>query len=245
MVRIYSTQNPAIKIVRSLAEKKYRQETGLFVAEGNKVLDRARALGWTPEMLVSIAPAAPWGDARLLEVTPEIMASLSTQKNPSPVLGVFRQRWSEHVEPQGLWLALEDMRDPGNLGTIIRTADAAGARGIILAGRTCDPWGSACVRATMGSIFATPLVTRSTAELGKLCKSWPGESIGTHVQGTEDYRRPYGEPTLIVMGSEGSGLSDAVAQACSALVRIPMRDGPDSLNIAVATGLMLFEVHRA
>ena len=93
MARIYSTQNPTIKIVRSLAEKKYRQETGLFVAEGNKVLDRARALGWTPEMLVSIAPAAPWGDARLLEVTPEIMAGLSTQKNPSPVLGVFR-----HVE---------------------------------------------------------------------------------------------------------------------------------------------------
>ena len=245
MAQISSTQNPTIKLIRSLAEKKYRQETGLFVAEGNKVLDRASTLGWTPEILVSVAPADPWRNARLLEVTPEIMATLSAQKNPPPVLGVFRQKWNEHVEPQGVWLALEYMRDPGNLGTIIRTADAAGARGIILAGRTCDPWGSACVRATMGSIFAMPLVTKSTAELVELCKSWPGESIGTHLQGTQDYRRPYGEPTLIVMGSEASGLSDAVAQACSTLVRIPMRDGPDSLNIAVATGLMLFEVHRA
>lgn len=244
MLPISSPQNPTIKLIRSLAEKKYRQETGLFVAEGEKVLDRARHLGWTPDTLVSTAPAPSWGDARLLEVTPEIMTSLSAQKNPPTVLGVFCQRWQDRVAPDGLWLALEDLRDPGNLGTIIRTADAAGAKGVILAGQSCDPWGRDCVRATMGSIFAMPLIRMTATALIDLCKTWPGETIGTHLQGTDDYRRAYRHPTMIVMGSEGRGLSDTLAKACSTLVRIPMREGPDSLNVAVAAGLMLFEVRH-
>ncbi|MGH6820168.1 MAG: TrmH family RNA methyltransferase [Methylocella sp.] len=245
MAPISSPQNPTIKLIRSLAHKKYREETGLFVAEGDKVLARAYSLGWVPETFVSTGPASPWGGARLLEVTHEVMASLSAQNNPPPMLGVFRQRWQESVDAVGLWLALEDMRDPGNLGTIIRTADAAGASGVILAGHSCDPWSRDCVRATMGSIFAVPLVRMPVPSLIDLCRNWPGETTGTHLQGTEDYRRPYGDPALIVMGSEGGGLSDGLAKACSALVRIPMREGPDSLNVAVAAGLMLFEARRA
>ena len=245
MPPISSLQNPTIKLIRSLAEKKYRQDTGLFVAEGEKVLHRAHGLGWIPETLVSTGPASPWGDARLLVVTPEVMASLSAQNNPPPMLGVFRQRWRERVEPMGLWLALEDMRDPGNLGAIIRTADAVGAAGVVLAGQSCDPWSRECARATMGSIFAVPLVRMPARSLIDLCQTWPGETVGAHLQGTEDYRRSYRDPTLIVMGSEGRGLSDALAKACSTLVRIPMRDGPDSLNVAVAAGLMLFEVRKS
>ncbi len=245
MPPISSLQNPTIKLIRSLANKKYRDETGLFVAEGEKVLQRAYSLAWTPESLVSTGAVSPWGEARRLEVTPGVMASLSAQNNPSPMLGVFRQRWQERLEPTGLWLALEDMRDPGNLGAIIRTADAVGATGVILAGQSCDPWNSECVRATMGSIFAVPLVRMPTASLIDVCKSWPGESVGAHLQGTEDYRKAYRSPTLIVMGSEGRGLSDELAKSCSTLVRIPMREGPDSLNVSVAAGLMLFEAKRS
>ena len=241
---IASLQNPAIKLIRSLSTKKYRDETGLFVAEGEKVLRRAHGLGWIPETLVATGPASPWGDARLLNVTPEVMASLSAQNNPPSMLGVFRQRWRERVDQLGLWLALEDMRDPGNLGTIIRTADAVGAAGVILAGQSCDPWSRECARATMGSIFAVPLVRMPVPTLIGLCQTWPGETVGAHLQGTEDYRRPYRDPTLIILGSEGRGLSDALANACSTLVRIPMREGPDSLNVAVSAGLMLFEVRR-
>ena len=241
---VSSLQNPAIKLIRSLANKKYRNETGLFVAEGENVLQRAHSLGWTPETVVSTGVPSPWGDARLLQVTPSVMDSLSTQSNPLPMLGVFRQRWHERAESSGLWLALEDMRDPGNLGTIIRTADAAGAAGVILAGQSCDPWSPESVRATMGSIFAMPLVRMPVATLIELCRNWPGETVGTHVKGTDDYRRSYRSPTLIVMGSEGSGLSQKLAQSCSTLVRIPMREGIDSLNVAVAAGLILFEVRR-
>ena len=259
---VTSLQNERVKLIRSLEMRKVRRETGLFVAEGASVLVTARDAGWTPRMLVYLAGSAASGIAKALlhwaqgagaeclEVSQAVLAKLAAKDNPQTMLGVFEQRWAPEPAPDAVakdaaWVALEGVRDPGNLGTIIRTADAAGACGIILAGRTCDPWGSACVRAAMGSIFAIPLVTKSTAELVELCKSWPGESIGTHLQGTEDYRRPYGEPTLVIMGSEGSGLSDPVLQACSILVRIPMRAGPDSLNVAVATGLMLFEVHRA
>ena len=157
---------------------------------------------------------------------------------------MFRQRWAETVKPDGVWVALEDMRDPGNLGTIIRTADAAGASGVILAGQSCDPWAGDCVRATMGSIFGMPLVRLEQNAFLSLLAEWPGESVGTHLKATESYRRIYGAPTLLVMGSEGRGLSEEASAACSRLVRIPMKGGAESLNVAIATGLMLFEAQK-
>ena len=237
-----STQNPTIKLIRSLAEKKYRQQTELFVAEGEKVLARARAEGWVPEYLVSTRSIEPWSSAKLVTVDDRVMASLSSQTNAPDQIGVFKHRWRADVEPHGVWVALEDMRDPGNLGTIIRTADAVAAKGVILAGQSCDPWGPDCVRASMGSIFGVPLVRMETSALIALCERWPGEVIGTHLEATEDYRRPYASPALMVLGSEGRGLSKELAKACRVLVRIPMRGGAQSLNVAVAAGIMLYEI---
>jgi TrmH family RNA methyltransferase len=244
MLIVTSAQNPTIKLIRSLAEKKHRQEHGLFVAEGEQVLARARAEGWEPAYLLTTAPCAPWGQAALIQVDERVMGQVSAQKNPPARIGVFRQRWTETVKPEGTWVALEDMRDPGNLGTIIRTADAAGAAGVILAGQSCDPWAGDCVRATMGSIFGMPLVRMEQADFLGLLESWPGESVGTHLKATETYRRSYKAPTLLVMGSEGRGLSEEASAACSRLVRIPMKGGAESLNVAIATGLMLFEAQK-
>lgn len=243
MLHITSPHNPTIKLIRSLAEKRNRQEAGLFVAEGKQVLERARAESWEPDYLLTTASADPWGKAALMRVDEKIMGQVSAQKNPPDVIGVFRQRWGE-IKPQGLWVALEDMRDPGNLGTIIRTADAAGASGVILAGQSCDPFSPDCVRATMGSIFAMPLVRMDRKPFLDLIRQWPGESTGTHLKATESYRRRYRAPTLLVMGSEGKGLSEDAAQACSTLVRIPMKGGAESLNVAIATGLMLYEAQQ-
>jgi RNA methyltransferase, TrmH family len=241
MLTITSPHNPTIKLIRTLGEKRHRQEHGLFIAEGEKVLDRARREGWEPDYLLTTTFAEPWGKASLMRIDDKMMGSLSAQKNPPRQLGVFRQRWCPYADPKGCWVALEDMRDPGNLGTIIRTADAAGAAGIILVGQSCDPWGPDCVRATMGSIFGVPLVRLTSADFLDLCRAWPGESVGTHLKATESFRRTYRQPNLLVMGSEGKGLSDEAAAACSTLVRIPMRDGAESLNVAIATGLMLYE----
>ena len=243
MLHVTSPQNPTLKLIRSLAEKKHRQEHGLFVAEGEKVLERARQEGWEPAYLLTTEPAEPWGKAALLRVDEKIMGTVSAQNNPPARIGVFRQRWGE-VSHKGTWVALEDMRDPGNLGTIIRTADAAGASGVILAGQSCDPYSPDCVRATMGSIFGMPLVRLEQKPFLDLIRQWPGESIGTQMKASESYRRAYRTPALLVMGSEGKGLSPEAAAACSSLVSIPMKGGAESLNVAIATGLMLFEAQR-
>jgi RNA methyltransferase, TrmH family len=241
MAQVMSSQNPAIKLIRSLAEKKFRQETGLFVAEGWEMLDRARKAGWTPGHLVSTEAISAWGQTRPILVTEKIMEGLSGQNNPHNVIATFGQRYVGEVTPNGAWVALEDMRDPGNLGTIIRTADAVAASGVILVGQSCDPYSGDCVRATTGSIFGVPLVRMETAAFIALCKTWPGDVVGTHLKGNEDFRRTYKFPTLLVMGSERRGLSEELAAACTSLVRIPMPGGAESLNVATATALMLYE----
>ena len=142
-----------------------------------------------------------------------------------------------------VWVALEEVRDPGNLGTILRTADAVGVKGVILIGASCDPYSRECVRATMGSVFAVPLVKTTREAFLDWRPSWPGDVVGTHLEAREDFRKAsYKPPTLLVMGSEGPGLSEAVAEACTRRVKIPMAGGLDSLNLAVATALMLYQI---
>ena len=143
-----------------------------------------------------------------------------------------------------MWVGLEDMRDPGNLGTIIRTADAVAASGVILVGQSCDAYGRDCVRATTGSIFAVPLVRMDSQAFTALCKGWPGDVIGTDMKASEDFRRTYRSPALLVMGSEGHGLSENVSEACKTMVRIPMPGGAESLNVATAAALMLYEAAK-
>ena len=244
MLPITSLQNPHIKLIRSLDDKKYRREHGLFVSEGMAMLERSLNLGWKPELFVSTKPNRLWDDVSPFVVSEKIMAEISAQNNPHEVLATFKQRWQTRPGKDGLWLALEDIRDAGNLGTIIRTADAAGAAGIILVGDCCDPYAPECVRATTGSIFAVPLVKMPTAQFVEFLGGWQGESVGTSMGAKVSYRRTYKSPTLVVMGSESRGLTSPVSQACKSLVSIPMREGVESLNVATATALMLFEVGR-
>jgi TrmH family RNA methyltransferase len=258
-----SLQNDHVKRARALDRRKERKESGLFLAEGAKVIATARDAGWPPEALFVdrdkavggiVADLVAWArkhGAACHSVTPKIAEALSARDNPQPVIGVFKQRWAAapdlgHLKAADLWIALEDVRDPGNLGTIVRTADAAGAAGVILVGTTCDPYAREAVRATMGSVFAVPLVHMAQDEFLALLRAWPGESVATHLVASADYRRAYRGPVLLAMGSEGPGLSDAVTQACAVRVRIPMAPGTgaDSLNLAVAAALMIYEIKR-
>jgi TrmH family RNA methyltransferase len=259
---ITSLQNERVKLIRSLEMRKIRRETGLFVAEGASVLVTARDAGWAPRMLVFLAGSAQAGVARelltwaeaagaeCLEVSPAVLAKLAAKDNPQTMLGVFEQRWAaepavERLAPDALWLALEAIRDPGNLGTIIRTADAVAAAGVILVGTSCDPYSHEAVRASMGSIFNVALVRMSAERFLALAAAWKGDVVGTHLSGREDFRAArYRAPTLLAMGSEGPGLSAELAAACSRLVKIPMAGSLDSLNLAVATALMLYEIRK-
>jgi RNA methyltransferase, TrmH family len=243
MLPITSQQNHHVKLVKSLEDKKARREHGLFVAEGLNMLERAAACGWEPELYLATKPEWIWDAHKPLLVSDKVMSTLSALNNPHEVLATFKQRWQPRPGKDGLWLALEDIRDPGNLGTIIRTADAAGADGIILVGDCCDPYAPECVRASTGSIFAMPLVKMPTPQFVEFLSGWSGESVGTSMSAKVSYRRECKRPALLVMGSESRGLTTPISAACKSLVSIPMREGVESLNVATATALMLYQFH--
>ena len=259
---ITSLQNERVKLIRSLAMRKARRESGLFVAEGAALLVTARDAGWKPKILAFLAGSAGSGVARdlvrwaeasgaeCLEVSQAVLAKLAAKENPQAMLGVFGQGWkpvpaAADVADDGLWVGLEAVRDPGNLGTIIRTVDAAGAAGIVLIGSCVDPYSHEAVRATMGSIFNVPLVRVSAQDGLAWVTRWRGDVVGAHLAAAEDFRSvTYRQPTLLLMGSEGPGLSPELTAACTQRVRIPMSGRIDSLNLAVATALMLYEIRR-
>lgn len=257
---ITSLQNERVKAIRALEMRKERKETGLFVAEGASILVTARDEGWLPQILVHLAGSAGTGvqqalvswalqaKSECLEVSEAVLQKVASKDNPQTMLGVFRQRWTDAPEAAGIgtqhaWLALEEVRDPGNLGTIVRTVDAVGASGIILVGNCCDPYSREAIRATMGSIFAVPLVRMTREAFLAWRAGWRGDVIGTHLSSTQDFRKvDYRGPVLLIMGSEGPGLSDSLTRTCTRLVKIPMAGKLDSFNLAVATALTLYEI---
>ena len=166
------------------------------------------------------------------------------------VAAVFEQRWTalKDIQPKGseTWIALDRVRDPGNLGTIIRTADATGASGVILVGDCTDPFSMETVRATMGSMFALPLVKASPADFISWKRGAGVSVVATHLAGAVDYRTiDYKKkPVVLLMGNEQSGLPEELAREADALARIPQAGLADSLNLAIATGIMLFEARR-
>lgn len=258
---VTSLANPLVKEVRALALSKNRKASGLFVAEGLKLVTDGLEKGWTLRILVyaaqaenqpgvaRVAKAAAARGADVLAVSEAVLEKIARRDNPQTVIGVFRQQILQPaaVKPavSGLWVGLEAIRDPGNLGTIMRTIDGIGADGVILIGETVDPFSIEAVRATMGSIFHVPIVRIAAGAFPGWRKSWPGSVVGTHLKGSVDYRTAdYGRPLLLLMGNEQAGLSEATAALCDRLVRIPMAGGADSLNLAVATAVMLFEIKR-
>ncbi len=256
---VTSAGNPIIKDIRALSQKKFRDSSGRFVAEGLQLVRYALDADWPIEIFVytgaamsetavqQAAAASKAAGALLLEVNAAVLSRLSRRDNPQSVIGVFRQAKAPLAEVgrTGLWVALEAVRDPGNLGTIIRTMDAAGGAGVVLVGQCCDPFSPEAVRATMGSVFHVPLAVAPVAAFIKQAKSAHVPMIGAHLTGATDFRdTPYPDPCLVIMGNEQKGLSAPLAAACDKLVQIPMTGQAESLNLAVATGLMIYEARR-
>ena len=259
---VTSLANPLVKDIKALAQKKFRDQQNAFIAEGLKLVIDALDLGWTIKTLIFAKSAlgnaavekvaartvALGGD--VLEVSEKVLTAITRRDNPQAVVGVFSQRFVplKDVRPRGndVWVALDRVRDPGNLGTVIRTVDAVGAKGIVLVGETTDPFSLETVRATMGSIFAVPVAKTNPEAFLAWRKDFAGSVAGTHLKGAVDYRSvDFGNrPVLLMMGNEQQGLPDNLADACDKLLRIPQAGRADSLNLAVATGVMLFEIRR-
>ncbi len=259
---VTSLSNPIIKDIKALSNKKDRDESRSFIAEGLKLVIDALELGWTIKTLVyakaakgkpqveQVALKTVATGGLVLEVSEKVLSSITRRDNPQMVVGVFEQRYGNlrDIKPAvgETYVALDRVRDPGNLGTIIRTADASGASGVILIGETTDPFSLETVRATMGSVFAMPVIRASVADFIKWQKAAGVQVVATHLAGAVDYRTiDYRKkPVVLLMGNEQAGLPDELAKEATALARIPQQGRADSLNLAIATGIMLFEVRR-
>lgn len=259
-----STQNPRVKAIRALSQRKKRQETGLFFAEGIRLVGEAVQTGADIETLV-VAPERlrsefGWDTVRraeqagidVLNVSASVFQTLSMKDGPQGIAAVVRQRWNALDEVGAVdstpdktlgWVVLEDVGNPGNLGSILRTCEAVGATGVILLGDTADPYDPASVRGSMGSIFTQQVIRTSLESLIHWQNKTDIPMIGTSDTATVDFRdASYAPPILLCLGSEQHGLSEAHLAACDQVVRIPMVGRADSLNLAVAAGVLLYDV---
>ncbi|MEH3098811.1 TrmH family RNA methyltransferase [Sphingomonas adhaesiva] len=258
VVTAYS--NPLVKRVQGLRDKRHRREEGLFLAEGLRILTEARETGRIPRYLFFAAASAAHplvralvaavearGDGEAIETTPDILSKLSGKDNPQAVVGVFDAFGTTLAEldrtASPIWLVAERLRDPGNLGTILRTGDAVGAGALILVDDCVDPFSTEAVRASMGALFTVPIVRTPWPDFLAWLRAGPGQLVGLSLQTEEGYRdAPYAAPTFLLTGNEAQGLPEAYEAACDLLVKLPMRGKADSLNAAVATAVMAYEV---
>jgi TrmH family RNA methyltransferase len=251
--------NPAVKYARDLRDRRHRRDAGQFLAEGLRILTEARETGRLPRTLfyaeqsaghplvhdLSIAVEEAGGDC--IQTTTDILAKLSGKDNPQAVVGVFDELAATLADLDrglaGIWLVAERLRDPGNLGTILRTGDAVGAGGLILIGECVDPFSVEAVRASMGALFTVPVVRSEWDPFLGWLREGPGQLVGLSLDAATDYRAArYAAPTFLLTGNEAHGMPADYAAACDTLVRIPMLGKADSLNAAVATAVMAYEV---
>ena len=253
--RIESLTNPLVKELRALRTHKGRTEQRRFLAEGERSLAEAAAAGWRAELLL-VAPGPARGAVpadHTIDVSLEVLEKITGRDNPQPHLAVFaepdaasRDLGALNARGAARWLMIEAPRDPGNLGSCIRSADATAAGGIILVGDACDPYSIECVRATMGSIFAVPIFRVTRDEAVALLTRWPGESVATAADGSVDYAEiRFTAPAMLVIGTEAEGLSSALRSACTRVARLPMLGRAESVNLAVAAGVFLYAAERA
>ena len=251
--------NPLLKEVRGLREKKLRKRAGLFLAEGLRIMTEARDAGFLPEMLfrvkdrevhaleIALEASVLVAGGDVIETSADILSKLSGKDNPQTVIGVYRETATplESLDRNNaqIWLVAQAMRDPGNLGTMLRTGDAVGAGGLILLDDCTDPFSVEAVRASMGAIFTQKLVQCRWEEFLPWLRSGTGQLVGTSLQTDIDYQEGrYAAPCFILTGNEAQGLPESYEAECDLLVKMPMLGKADSLNAAVATAVMAYEV---
>jgi TrmH family RNA methyltransferase len=256
---ITSRNHPALRRIRALHARPEREQTGLFLIDGMRLLAQAAQHRIRFDTLV-VAPALlhhafakklvrqiQRTGVPYLEVTPEVLHSVAQSDNPQGVAAVVQQEWTPiaQADPQaGLcWLAVTQVQSCGNLGTLIRTCEAVGAAGVILLSPGPDPYDPACVRASMGSLFALQYVRTTVGEFLRWKERCQGVLVGTSPTAAVDYQEAnYPRPTILFMGWEREGMSAEEQNLCNLMVRIPMAGRCDSLNLAVASSVMLYEV---
>jgi TrmH family RNA methyltransferase len=257
--QVTAFSNATVKRLRSLRDKKGRRSEGLFLAEGLRILTEARDSGRLPEIIafspegarhplaavIIAATEAAGGEA--IETTPDILSKMSGKDNPQMLLGAYRQRDTaiQRIDrgKAPLWIVAQALRDPGNIGTILRTGDAVGAGGLILIDDCADPFSVEAVRASMGAVFTQEVATARWRDFIEWRRLGDGQLVGTSLKATEDYlEAEYRQPCFLLIGNEQQGLPPDYEAECDLLVKIPMAGRADSLNAAMAAAVMAFAI---
>ena len=256
---ITSFSNATVKRLRALRDKKARRGEGLFLAEGLRIIAEAREAGRLPE-IVAFAEAgarhklaaeiiaeveAAGGDAIL--TSPDILTKMSGKDNPQALIAAYTQHDTDLAAldrtAADLWFVAQAMRDPGNIGTLLRTGDAVGAGGVILVDDCADPFSVETVRASMGALFTQKIARAGWDEFVAWLRGGAGQLVGTSLNTDADYYdAPYQKPCFLLIGNESQGLPEAYERECDLLVKIPMHGKADSLNAAVAAAVTAFQV---
>ncbi|MBP3637656.1 MAG: RNA methyltransferase [Clostridia bacterium] len=248
MERITSLKNPKVQQWKSLKDRKGRRETGCFLAEGRKMAEEALLSGFQVEaLLVDEARLSEFplpDNVPVYALSEHVLAAVCDTKTPQGIAAVVKMQTNAAMGRKVV--ALDGVQDPGNVGTIIRTADAAGLEGIILSEQCADVFSPKTLRATMGSIFRMPLAV--TGDLPGYLTSLRENGysvISSQLDGEPFYQRqPVGEKFCLIIGNEGNGISDEVKATATHKVKLPMRGGAESLNAAIAAGIMMYDLMR-
>ena len=252
--------NPTVKALRALRDKKHRKREGRFIAEGLRLLTDAREGGRLPETLVMASGRDPHplldaleadivaAGGEVIETTPEILSKITGKDNPQAVLGVFGE-FDTSLQAvvdrttAPIWLVAQALRDPGNLGTILRTGDAVGAGGLILIDDCADPFSAEAVRASMGAVFTQAIAQAGWDEFLAWLRAGEGQLVAASLRDAVPYRgASYATPCFVLVGNESRGLPEAYEAACDLRVTMPMKGRADSLNAAVAAAVLAYEV---
>jgi TrmH family RNA methyltransferase len=254
--------NPTVKYLRSLRDKKYRKRAGQFLVEGLRLLEDARSMGHVPRMLVmaegrrshplidGLESEVASAGGEVITTTPDILSKITGKSNSQSVVGVFDEFKTSLASLErnaaNIWLVAQDLRDPGNLGTMLRTGDAVGAGGLILIDDCADPFSAEAVRASMGAVFTQGLARARWEEFVPWLRSGPGQLVAASLRDAVPYRgAPYQSPCFILIGNESQGLPEAYEAECDLRVTMPMKGRADSLNAAVAGAVLAYEVLEA
>ena len=260
--QVTAYSHATVQLLRSRRDKKARRAEGLFLAEGLRILTEARDSGRLPEIVafsdegarhplaaeIIDATEAAGGDA--IETTADILSKMSGKDNPQMLVGAYRQPEAsvERIDraKAPLWIVAQALRDPGNIGTILRTGDAVGAGGLILIDDCADPYSVEAVRASMGAVFTQEIATARWPEFIRWLRSGDGQLVGTSLKAAQDYlEAEYRQPCFLLIGNEQQGLPADYEAQCDLLVKIPMAGRADSLNAAMAAAVMAFAIRAS
>ncbi|GMN02592.1 TrmH family RNA methyltransferase [Erythrobacter sp. MTPC3] len=257
--QITGFSNPTVKYLRSLRDKKHRKRAGQFLVEGLRLLEDARESGRIPRQIVMAENRDPHplierleaeiaaSGGEIIETSPDILTKITGKSNAQSVVGVFDE-WDTaldriNCEAAPIWLVAQALRDPGNLGTMLRTGDAVGAGGLILIDDCADPFSAEGVRASMGAVFTQSLAQARWEDFVPWLRGGAGQLVAASLRDAVPYRgASYEAPCFILVGNESQGLPEDYEAECDLRVTMPMRGRADSLNAAVAAAVLAYEV---